>query len=684
MKKMSHYTLHLLSLTIILVLNMSFRFVSAAYAAPSFQTHSTWFEPIPADHGVHYSSSDYMAHVAYDFGAGTAFHYLGFSRDIWSVPIYYADPNTPTYDFGVTGTSHMNIVEDSIDQFGWNTNVPIPDHAIPASGADGHMVIVSADGNSAWDFYRTNIPQTGIQDQPTPTANRIKKWDLTSDGVASPYPRPLMISENLGGARVANTPLLHGLVTYDELDNAITNGGEINHALAFAYGGPPGAPPASRDYGPKWGPVDTTNSGPDFPFAPILGHRYQLDPTLDLDASTFGPSGDQSLSNGEKVVARALQKYGMIFVENNGAQEKGLYFEDLEHDTGRAWGDLNITSARNLALSDFYLIDGPLYLGPEPLTGSATNDIYIDFNDAALAPVGNWNTLGSSALGTTLSSLVDSTGAVTSVSVEVTDQFEDSSADPGNAWTDAGKPWIDFNAQSDSFFLKHEAPSVGFREATGAIEISGLDDLKTYQVEVVAARNSNSGSRIGEYTVNGIDSDYGKSTYFSAYAGGNLAHHTMVWSGLTTTGGTITIAVDSTVTAGYGNFSYLNAVRISEFTLDNADFNGDGNVDGSDFLAWQRGFGTGSTLAEGDANNDGVVNLDDLAIWESQFGSPPPALAAASHSASQAVPEPAGVIMLVIGLCCLLHRRPVAHRQAETDSIPAIDCCSKRRSDLAW
>lgn len=54
----------------------------------------------------------------------------------------------------------------------------------------------------------------------------------------------------------------------------------------------------------------------------------------------------------------------------------------------------------------------------------------------------------------------------------------------------------------------------------------------------------------------------------------------------------------------------------------NGDANGDGQVDGLDFLAWQRGFGTtsGATASDGDADADGDVDAADLAIWQQNFG----------------------------------------------------------------
>lgn len=54
-----------------------------------------------------------------------------------------------------------------------------------------------------------------------------------------------------------------------------------------------------------------------------------------------------------------------------------------------------------------------------------------------------------------------------------------------------------------------------------------------------------------------------------------------------------------------------------------ADFDLDGDVDGNDFLLWQRGLGTPAptaTKGDGDADNDGDVDGDDLAAWRANFG----------------------------------------------------------------
>lgn len=76
-----------------------------------------------------------------------------------------------------------------------------------------------------------------------------------------------------------------------------------------------------------------------------------------------------------------------------------------------------------------------------------------------------------------------------------------------------------------------------------------------------------------------------------------------------------------------------------------ADFDEDGDVDGRDFLVWQRGVGisSGATLGQGDADHDGDVDGNDLAVWSAQFGGE--GLVAQSVT----IPEPSSVILAFIG-----------------------------------
>jgi endonuclease I len=121
----------------------------------------------------------------------------------------------------------------------------------------------------------------------------------------------------------------------------------------------------------------------------------------------------------------------------------------------------------------------------------------------------------------------------------------------------------------------------------------------------------------------------------------------------TSTAGTFS----ATYTLGFSDENLVGATNLSNLTLTlmgvvapaliaNADFNGDGSIDGRDFLVWQGGQGLTGTAERlnGDANGDHAVDAADLAVWRTQFGTTPPGFAS--------VPEPAAAVMLVTGIAC--------------------------------
>jgi hypothetical protein len=87
-------------------------------------------------------------------------------------------------------------------------------------------------------------------------------------------------------------------------------------------------------------------------------------------------------------------------------------------------------------------------------------------------------------------------------------------------------------------------------------------------------------------------------------------------------------------------------------TPSDADFDDDGDVDGADFVTWQRNFGmeTGAVNQQGDADNNGTVDAVDLGLWRENFGQ------GGSTPEAVAIPEPAAVALAGLGLLAVIAR----------------------------
>ncbi|MDZ4656118.1 MAG: family 10 glycosylhydrolase [Bythopirellula sp.] len=85
------------------------------------------------------------------------------------------------------------------------------------------------------------------------------------------------------------------------------------------------------------------------------------------------------------------------------------------------------------------------------------------------------------------------------------------------------------------------------------------------------------------------------------------------------------------------------------------DFDGDEDVDGRDFLVWQRNIGmtTGATAAHGDANADGKVDAADLLRLRQNYG-----WSVVGGLSGIGVPEPSHVVLFVQAIVCIALRRP--------------------------
>lgn len=85
-----------------------------------------------------------------------------------------------------------------------------------------------------------------------------------------------------------------------------------------------------------------------------------------------------------------------------------------------------------------------------------------------------------------------------------------------------------------------------------------------------------------------------------------------------------------------------------------ADFDGDLDVDGDDFLTWQRGWGTSGAAAlqvVGDADFDNAVGSADLAVWQEQYGSDLSNFVGVTSglvATATPIPEPDTALMLLL------------------------------------
>lgn len=242
----------------------------------------------------------------------------------WSIPLFVIDSaQCPKASVKIISDSdHLNPAVDP-DGNGTAENLPMPEGVWADPQEDGHMVLVDPKLAKSWDFSCAKK----VADKQW-SASRVDVWDLHGPGYREPFTGDYWWTY---GARGSGTPLLGGLVRPEEIE-----AGEIRHALAFACpvnrksimpDGPAElcSPPASR--------TDGLGIGPEF--IPE-GARLQLDPALDLDSLGLSPAS--------KVVAKALQKYGMYDCDN--ADFFKLYMQNLGPDGGK-WR--NISDFKDLA-----------------------------------------------------------------------------------------------------------------------------------------------------------------------------------------------------------------------------------------------------------------------------------------------------------------------------------------------
>ena len=282
-----------------------------------FSDSSFWNQPIPENPEIDPKSDYYISLLAGD-PSGKNF---GINLTRYAIPVFEVDDKTPR-----VRVKHHFLSER--ERKGWKTDrtvfghgrefdagpVPIPAAAVPDTGSDMHLALVDWNRMVAWDMWLARKLPDGTWE-----SNTGMKYALDGPGVFDPSKFSVKDGESIhfhGPGRAAGVPIIAGLILYDEVA-----AGEIAHKIACA----------TRFNAYKEFTFPATWTDGHLPGGIPEGALIQLDPSLDLSQFDLLP--------GERVVARALQKYGMVNVDNAGGSP--LYGENLNNDPGgRSWNGI--------------------------------------------------------------------------------------------------------------------------------------------------------------------------------------------------------------------------------------------------------------------------------------------------------------------------------------------------------
>ena len=239
-------------------------------------------------------------------GSGRSFHMDFGSYAGYGIPYQVVDSGTATM---------RSVVFDYADESDAGP-YPIPAFPLIEDGSDAHMLLVDRDGCMLYELFAARQSASG-----TWHAGSGAIWDLSSNAL-----RPA----GWTSADAAGLPILPGLVRYDEVA-----AGEITHALRFTA-------PETRDtyIYPARHEASSSHSSS----LPPMGLRVRLKANADLSG----------LSHDAKVIAVALQTYGMILADNGSpwyvsGMSDPRFDDDVLHELDRFTGsDLQVVDTSGL------------------------------------------------------------------------------------------------------------------------------------------------------------------------------------------------------------------------------------------------------------------------------------------------------------------------------------------------
>ncbi len=276
-----------------------------------FSDSSFWNTPLATSPDVDPRSAEWIAMLAKEPTGG-----FGINLHKWTIPVYEVDGTTPRVKVARHRLTPAEKATWKTDREtfghgpGFDDGVPIPNAALPDPEEDAHFAVVDGKARRAWDTWGFRVLPDGSYESKTGMT-----YSLDGDGVFRTADFAVKDSESIhfhGPSRAAGVPAIAGLILFDEVA-----AGEIRHKLACAIRYPAFQQfvfPAAWTDGPVPGGIPE-------------GAVLQLDPGLDLSRFDLLP--------GERVVARAAQRYGMVIVDY--ADGSTLYGEGLWANPAKSW-----------------------------------------------------------------------------------------------------------------------------------------------------------------------------------------------------------------------------------------------------------------------------------------------------------------------------------------------------------
>jgi hypothetical protein len=254
----------------------------------------------------------------------------------YSYTVYYVDETTPRWDIPCTRYKCTIFSQGEVRKTNMLTGVPLPPDARPSSGTDMQMIVINKQTYDEYNLWGVQRTADGW------TTRNGSIYNVRLDAIPTNF-----------GSRGAGVPYLAGLVRQWEIEQ-----GHIDHAISFSY------PYPAENHCVF--PASKTDGNSSLPYAIPEGARLQLDPSLtEADFDRMG------LNRTGKIIARALQQYGMILVNFGGHPKINVenladnpfatvQWSDPQYDmTNKTIADIPYMSFRVLALPDAYWNPAP-------------------------------------------------------------------------------------------------------------------------------------------------------------------------------------------------------------------------------------------------------------------------------------------------------------------------------------